>query len=88
MRNRWVDISKTLIPWIVTAAIFLWNSGGTWSATTADLAQAVKKVDALEGELRTNYVTKDDFKHVAEDVRDIKTLMMRVERRQQQDQER
>lgn len=67
---------KTLIPWIVTAAIFLWQTGGTWSATAGDVAAANKKVEALELELKASYVTKDAFRAVAEDVRDIKQLLM------------
>ena len=88
VKVRWTELAKTLIPWIVTAIIFIWNSGGTWSATTSDLAAATRKVDALEAELRTNYVTKDDFKHVAEDVGIIKNLLMRYdrERRAERDQ--
>lgn len=61
---------KTILPWIVTAALFLWQAGGSWA-----------KVSGLEQTLKENYVTKDDFKHVAEDVRDIKAFLLDRNRR-------
>jgi hypothetical protein len=62
---RRIETLKTLLPWLVTAGLFLWQAGGSWA-----------KVARLEETIRTDYVSKDAFEPVARDVRDIKQFLM------------
>lgn len=69
---------KVVLPWLIAAGTFLWHAGGEWKTTAA----ANIRIDAFEQRLKNEFVTKDDFKHVAADVRDIKVLLMEGRRRE------
>lgn len=67
-----VDAVKVILPWLITGGVFLWQAGGSW--TTA--ASATARVAELEQKMKAEFVTKDDFKHVAEDVREIRVFLI------------
>lgn len=66
------DALKIVLPWLITAGMFIWQASGQWTIA----ASATAKVAELELKMKAEYVTKDAFQHVATDVREIRLFLM------------
>lgn len=75
MTRRW-DTTKTVLPWIIAVAAFLWNAGGTWAGVTGTSG----RLDALEKSLKTDYVSAKEFQLVASQVADIHRMLLEERR--------